>query len=74
MLNSFDPRYTVKTGCHLVLGLYMWYENHRRDNLAVKEGYVVPEAERNKLAEEAGMVSGSLSFGHFVLTVMMCEE
>ncbi|KAK7691754.1 hypothetical protein QCA50_005155 [Cerrena zonata] len=47
--------YTVKTGCHLILGLYMWYENCRRDKLAAKEGYALPEAERNKLAEEAGM-------------------
>ena len=49
--------YTIKTACHLVLGLYMWYENHRRDKVTLREGYAVPEEERNKLAEEAGMVS-----------------
>ncbi|THU89913.1 MFS general substrate transporter [Dendrothele bispora CBS 962.96] len=47
--------YTVKTGCHVLLGLYMWYENRRRDQLARQEGKVVPEEERQRLAEEAGM-------------------
>ena len=55
-------RYTIKTVCLLLLGVYMWYENRRRDKLAEKEGYAVPEGQRNKLAEEAGMVSNCNRF------------
>ncbi|KAK7439852.1 hypothetical protein VKT23_017424 [Stygiomarasmius scandens] len=47
--------YTIKTGCHVLLGLYMWYENRRKDLLVKQEGKVVPEEERKRLAEEAGM-------------------
>ena len=55
-------RYTIKTICLLLLGVYMWYENRRRNKLAEKEGYAVPEGQRNKLAEEAGMVSSCAEF------------
>ncbi|KAF9036440.1 MFS general substrate transporter [Hymenopellis radicata] len=47
--------YTVKTGCHILLGLYMWYENRRRDALAEASGDDISEEERARLAEEAGM-------------------
>ncbi|KAF8922343.1 major facilitator superfamily domain-containing protein [Mucidula mucida] len=47
--------YTVKTGCHILLGLYMWYENRRRDALAAVSGDDISEDERARLAEEAGM-------------------
>lgn len=49
--------YVVKTALHLTLGFYMWYDNRRRDRKAEAEGTVVPEEERAKLAEQAGMVS-----------------
>jgi len=47
--------YVVKAACHLALGLYMWYENRRRDKAEEKAGTLVPENERARLAEEAGM-------------------
>ncbi|KAF9036441.1 MFS general substrate transporter [Hymenopellis radicata] len=47
--------YTVKTACHILLGLYMWYENRRRDALADASGDHISEEERARLAEEAGM-------------------
>jgi len=34
----------------------MFYENRRRDREAEAGGYAVPEEERARLAEEAGMV------------------
>ncbi|KAF7311323.1 MFS general substrate transporter [Mycena kentingensis (nom. inval.)] len=49
--------YTVKTGCHIFLALYMWYENRARDRLAAQEPKEmrVSEEERVRLAEEEGM-------------------
>ncbi|KAF5356616.1 hypothetical protein D9758_008204 [Tetrapyrgos nigripes] len=47
--------YTIKLGCHVFLGLYMWYDNKRRDRLAKEQGKIVSEEKRRQLAEEAGM-------------------
>lgn len=47
--------YVVKAGCHVLLGLYMWNENRRRDQAAAADGSVVPDQERARLAEELGM-------------------
>ena len=49
--------YVVKTGCHVLLGLYMWNSNRLRNNAAVKDGSALSEEERARRAEEAGMVS-----------------
>ncbi|KAL1745032.1 major facilitator superfamily domain-containing protein [Schizophyllum fasciatum] len=46
--------YVVKTGCHVLLGLYMWNSNRLRDNAAAN-GSAVSEQERARRAEEAGM-------------------
>ncbi|KAI0028085.1 MFS general substrate transporter [Vararia minispora EC-137] len=45
----------AKCGFHVILGLYMYFENLRRDRLAEREGYAVPEDVRVRLAEEEGM-------------------
>ncbi|KAH8833374.1 major facilitator superfamily domain-containing protein, partial [Flagelloscypha sp. PMI_526] len=45
----------IKCGFHIILGIYMYYENLRRDKEALEKGEVIPEEERKKLAEEAGM-------------------
>ncbi|KAL1668979.1 major facilitator superfamily domain-containing protein [Schizophyllum commune] len=47
--------YVVKTGCHVLLGLYMWNSNRLRNNAAVKDGSALSEEERARRAEEAGM-------------------
>ena len=49
--------YVVKTGCHVLLGLYMWNSNRLRNNAAVKDGSALSEEERARRAEEAGTVS-----------------
>ncbi|KAH8813415.1 MFS general substrate transporter [Flagelloscypha sp. PMI_526] len=45
----------IKCGFHVILGIYMYLENRRRDREAEENGETVPEEERKKLAEEAGM-------------------
>ncbi|TRM69115.1 major facilitator superfamily domain-containing protein [Schizophyllum amplum] len=52
---SMMAGYVVKTSCHIMLGLYMWNSNRLRNNAASKLGTAVPEAERARRAEEAGM-------------------
>ncbi|VDC05871.1 unnamed protein product [Peniophora sp. CBMAI 1063] len=47
--------YAAKCGLHVILGLYMFFENRRRDTLAEAEGYALPEEERSRLAVDAGM-------------------
>ena len=54
-------RYAAKCGLHVILGLYMLFENRRRDKHAKAEGYELPEDERLRLAVEAGMVRDSPS-------------
>ncbi|KZV60865.1 MFS general substrate transporter [Peniophora sp. CONT] len=47
--------YAAKCGLHAILGLYMLFENCRRDRRAEVEGYALPEEERSRLAVDAGM-------------------
>ncbi|KAH8925192.1 MFS general substrate transporter [Atractiella rhizophila] len=48
--------YVIKTGMHIILGVYMYLENRRRDRKAIEDGSVLEEVERAKRAEELGMM------------------
>lgn len=53
--------YAAKTGLHLILGAYLYWENRRRDRLARDAGEDISDEDRRRLAEQIGMVSGQNS-------------
>ncbi|WWD21335.1 hypothetical protein CI109_105819 [Kwoniella shandongensis] len=52
--------YVAKTGLHVLLGVYMWLSNKRRDKEAIARGETfLSEEERAKKAEEIGMTDAT---------------